>query len=403
MNDWKNIYGPAPESFEERIQGTLAGLKEPRQTASRPHRTARRVSRTLLAAAVAASLLTVTALAAGLDRLGFFDTLFGTGAVAADRTAVTPTPAPPEPEVAPDGTVTQEAYEYTWSDGEKTFTSVMPGYERTPVDQALADRLIGPYIQELDQTYTLPNEGPAGTEYEGRPNHWGAAAVTFLSFVQDEAGTGYLYFRVENPDGLDLRTRESRGYTVAGEHSVIFKGGTVLMNAGGRYFLVDTENTTDTVAYIGVPIASIEEGFDYMTVLDAYGEVGGFNEEYTLHADRLVPARTGEGQYVTVAVSPMGASLRAAEGQDLGVLVDGVESFSVTMADGSEYLVWRDDVPGADPVDNTTYLCGGPDGVMGFCFNRIIDPDQIASVTVTVMTGWDGNNEPVYDTETIIF
>ncbi len=401
MNDWKNIYGPVPESFADRIQNTLAGLEDAPK-APRPRRKARKAGRTLLVAAAVASLLSVTALAAGLDRAGFFDTLFGTGAVA-DRAEATPTPAPPEPEVAADGTVTQQAYEYTWKDGWNIITSVMPGYERAPVDEELAERLIGPYIQELDQTFSLPNTGGTG-EYAGRENTFGDITVTLLSYVQDEADTGYLYFSVENPEGLSLESWEKRGYTVAGEYYMDFLGGTVRIQAACKDFLVDTENSTDTKVYVGVPIAYVGEHMDTLTVGDTYQEVGGFQEEYTLHADRLVPARTAEGQYVTATISPMGACLKKAAAMSGGpVMADALGSFTITMTDGSEYLVLRDDNYSADAVDNTTYLCGMDNKSENMCFNRIIDPEQIASVTVTVMTGWDGNNEPVWTTETIEF
>ena len=402
MNDWKNIYGPVPESFEDRIQNTLAGLQEPRETSRSHRRTARKTGRTLLIAAAVASLLSVTALAAGLDRLGFFDTLFGTGAVAKQE-QITPTPAPPEPKTASDGTVSQAAYEYTWKDGWNIITSVMPGYERAPVDEELAEKLIGPYIRELNESFSLPNTGGTG-EYANRENTFGDITVTLLSYVQDEANTGYLYFSVENPEGLTLETWEKRGYTVAGEHYMNFLGGIVRVQAACRDFLVDTENSTDTKVYVGVPIAYVGEHLNSLTVGDAYQEVGGFQEEYTLQADRLVPARTAEGQYVTAAISPMGASLKKTAALNGGpVMVDALGNFSITMTDGSEYLVLRDDDYSADAVDNTTYLCGMNNELENMCFNRIIDPDQIASVTVTVMTGWDENNAPVWTTETIEF
>ena len=309
MNDWKNIYGPVPGSFEERVQDTLAGLEEAPGT-THAHRKARKAGRTVLIAAVIASLLSVTALAVGLDRLGFFDTLFGTGAVA-DRAEATPTPAPPERSMAADGTVTQQAYEYTWKDGWNIITSVMPGYERMPVDQDLAERLIGPYIQELNKTFSLPNTGGTG-EFADRENTFGDITVTLLSYVQDEANTGYLYFSVENPEGLSLESWEKRGYTVAGEHYMSLLGGTVRIQAACRDFLVDTKNSTDTKVYIGVPIAYVGEHMDTLTVGDTYQEVGGFQEEYALHADRLVPARIAQGQYVTATISPMGACLKKA-------------------------------------------------------------------------------------------
>lgn len=402
MNDWKKIYGPVPASFEKRVQDTLAGLE---QAQPRTRRTGRRAGRTMLIAAALAAVLSVSALAAGLDHFGLFDTLFGTGAVVTERAEVTPTPAPPSPEAAADGTVTQEAYEYTWADGTKLITSTMPGFERTPVDEALAEELIGPYVQELDKTYTLPNEGPAGTEYEGSPNLCGTATVTFLSYVQDEAGTGYLYFSVENPNGLDLQTQVKQGYTLAGDHAVHFNGGSIsAATSGGRYFLLDTGNTTDTKAYIGLPIAVIAgNDYDCLRIEDIYGQVGGFNEKYTLRSDRLVPAVTGQGQYVSATVSPMGARLETAEGQDVGVPADAVVSFAITMADGSEYPVRCDGRNGEEPTDNTTYLQIGEDGSMGCCFNRIIDTAQIASVTVTVITGGNSDDGYTFETDTIEF
>ena len=58
------------------------------------------------------------------------------------------------------------------------------------------------------------------------------------------------------------------------------------------------------------------------------------------------------------------------------------ENVSITMEDSSEYLVYEKDVS-----NNNSYSCGTVDMLgrnMGevLCFNRIIDPEQIATVTV---------------------
>ena len=165
--------------------------------------------------------------------------------------------------------------------------------------------------------------------------------------------------------------------------------------------LVDTENTTDTKAYMGVPITDVENCA--VEIVDTYGFVGGFDETYELKAERPAAAVTAEGRYVTVSVSPMGASIaEAGEWAEL-TLLDYIDRFTITMTDGSEYVVRDWARGGGEPMDNTTYLCGRIDGSAGFCFNRIIDPDAIASVTVKVITGGDADSGYTFAEDTIEF
>lgn len=391
MRNWKDIYGPTPEGFEARVQDTLAHLEDTR--AGVPARRAlRNTRRAALLAAAFAGLLTVSAFAAGA-RFGFFDSIFGNQSIAVPA-EVTPVPAPPAPETLPDGTVTREAYEYTWESGGKTVTSVMPAYERTALDQELADRLIGPYIRTLDEAVTLENTDPEDPSGVGRTTSRmdpGTPTVTLLSYVEDEAGIAWLSYSVENDGGLDLKTRERQGYTLVADGVIsgcAFRGGTVMCSPGAAAPILDTENSTSDKAYVTVPFAYTEDGVQ-VEIGDVYREVGGQAETIEVRAGRKVPAVTLEGERCTVTVSPMGARV-VPEGN--GVITPEVDALVITMADGGEYVVRRD---GPDPVDNIAYICGHDGGSWGFCFNRVIDPAQIASVIVTADLGEETFTETI--------
>ncbi len=391
MRNWKNIYGPVPESFEARVQDTLARLEDTRAAAP-ARRAVRNTRRAALLAASFAALLTVSAFAAGAH-FGFFDSVFGNQSIAAPA-ADTPTPAPPAPETLPDGTVTREAYEYTWDDGGKTVSSVMPAYERTALDRELADRLIGPYIQTLDEAVTLENidpEDPSGVGRTTSSADLGTPTVTLLSYVEDEAGIAWLSYSVENDLGLDLKTRERQGYTLVYDgfiNGCAFRGGAVMCSAGASAPILDTENSTPGKAYVTVPFAYTEDGVQ-VEIGGFYREVGGQAETIEVRAGRKVPAVTLEGERCAVAVSPMGA--RVSVDSD-GAVTPDIDALVITMTDGSQYVVRRSD---PDPVDNTAYICGYDGGSWGFCFNRVIDPAQIASVTVTADLGEDTFTETI--------
>lgn len=56
----------------------------------------------------------------------------------------------------------------------------MPGYERTPVDEALAEELIGPYVQELNASFVLDNT----TYYASRMD--GSVSCCFNRIIDTE-------------------------------------------------------------------------------------------------------------------------------------------------------------------------------------------------------------------------
>lgn len=316
--------------------------------------------------ALAAALLMGTALAAVGAHGELYRIFFGTQAVENAAAAS-----------GENGTVTVEAHESTYEDDVKgPITFDIPGYQLVQVDEAEADRLLGAYVKTMDDAYTVDG-----------------VTVTMLGYIEDEAGTCRLYYSMEDPNGFDYETYDENGYTRLGR----MDWGGAVSAGSGRGAYIDTAKSTDTTVYVCVAdVADLRPDIRGEEVR-IYGDRGGAaQEEYVppvedlfITADTLVPAETLEDDDFRILVSPMGAKVTSLHQETVWVgdepIKMGLEVLylSITMKDGTEYVVEEHDV-----TRNSTYICGSADGDSEtFCFNRLIDPADIASVTVSSITG----------------
>jgi hypothetical protein len=341
LEDLKQEFPPMPEDIRQMIETTVAQ----QVAAPAPQRKKRRTGKTALLILAAALALSGTALAVtGPGR--FYDLFFGTQAVTQDAA----------------DTVTVQPYDYTIYDAEKdtVIPLQLPGYELVAVDEAEADRLLGPYVQERNDSYTMDGY-----------------TVTILGYIQDEAGTYRLYYSIENPDGLDnISYYDYNGYTLVDPAD--WSGFRAV--TGGNMAYADTARSTDTKVYICVPgTVHIWTTAAELTICSADQDS---EISLTVESDNLVPAVTAQGGNYTVMLSPMGLNVTQNTPYEYNIGFQ-LRYAAITFADGTEYVVLDKDT---DNLDNTSYRCASANA-QGHqndlsCFNRLIDPAQAVSVTV---------------------
>ena len=87
-----------------------------------------------------------------------------------------------------------------------------------------------------------------------------------------------------------------------------------------------------------------------------------------------------------LAVNTLGENYQAIGG---GYEIDFIGKIKITYKDGSEYLIYQDIIHDGkhnddkvDPVASYSYICGGIDYAAAVVFNRIVDTDNIAKITI---------------------
>lgn len=366
LEDIKQEFPPMPEDIRAMVEKEVQKqVNAPTRPDCRP---VRKLGRTLLIAAAVLVVLTVAAVA--VNQTGLYGALFGTQAV--------------ETPVNKNGTIVVDAHDAVLEDKYKgDITIRQPGYELVAVDEEDAERLLGPYLKVSNEVYTV----------EGH-------TVTILGYLEDEIGVYRVYFSIENPDGLeDIALEENNGYLrLSGADSSGFYIG------ASQSAYVDTKNSTETKMYVC--------DINLVTELDREFEVpqlkicGGLEEEkLQFFADELVPAKIVDNGNYFIQLSPMGmmitSYIRGDEHYHFGLESTRV---SIKFRDGTEFVV-KDE---HNEILNSVYTMGGwtiENEVLhknAFCFNRLIDPEEVVSVTITEIVPMSSTEEQEY-TETIVF
>lgn len=253
-------------------------------------------------------------------------------------------------------------------------TAAVPGWERVPVDAALADELISKYISAETATIT-----------------WDEYTLSVEANLYDShTQSGLLYYSIENPAGVS-------GYVVRGQNSIIFPEDSTLPilclsgNWTGADF-IDAARSTDTKIYVcryyigseGLAAES-EQDLDLGTLKlqvrsNIDREVLGSAEISYTNENGLAGLTLADGNII---VSPIAVRIYDSK---LGYeMVNDITSIVLNYNDGTEYVV----IDNNNFTDNTTY--GVLDSVSNpsrvtFTFNRIVDINSISSVTVNGTT-----------------
>lgn len=252
-----------------------------------------------------------------------------------------------------------------------------PNREIVPVDAALAQALVGDYLPETGYRWQI-----------------GDYTLTVEGYLLDEhTGTAKFYYTVEHPGGFgdgavdwDLGLLNYNNYRL----SIVFEtqsdldsnwqtGGWIT----GREY-VDVGRSTPEKLCIVESAASdggwkAEDGLRISFTV--HGETDRDDNELTalleLPGVKSLPAVSADDPATGEAALKLSASALMLNAVD----IDRVGCIVLDYADGTQYVV-KDKANG---LDNTDYVCGWGDApvwTVRYCFNRLVDPSQVAAVIV---------------------
>lgn len=247
--------------------------------------------------------------------------------------------------------------DYSSSDGVKEYDedgklmTLVPAWERVPVDQEVAQRLVAPYLYTLEEN-VLTKDGFTFT----------IEAIVYDSNTESSV----MRWSVENPEGLGDYLVNEQGELCMMESSKLF------WISGGRDYL-DTDLSTDTKLVVTTYDIHWEDEF--------WVEFGVSRGERKPDTETIILPRKDFGGMEAlhfdggVTVSPI--AIRFAER-------DSVElsQCSLRFADGSVYEVFDDQAF----VDNTTSgLNDSEEHCVTYTFNRVVDVEQVTELLVNGM------------------
>ncbi len=253
-------------------------------------------------------------------------------------------------------------------------------------DEDAAERLVGEHVAQIGESVTVYGY-----------------TLTLDEYIIDENGCGAITYTLSNPDGL-------AGICDAGYGEYYMSPDVpmkeiYLCTTGGKYIdhkskfvdsrsIVDRTQTTDTelhaVMYFTVPEMQ-EEGEGIQIVHSGYelgekGEVASEErEEITFMPDSFVSSDiyTSDAGY-TARISPVGIRFDGPIFEQAGDKGWTAKKLLITYTDGSVYQAKDED------VNNIIVGCySNTDGGLSEVFNRLVDTEKIASITVNGPDGED--------------
>lgn len=228
----------------------------------------------------------------------------------------------------------------------------LPAWERVPVDETLAEKLIAPYIFEVSEAAV-----------------WDDYTLCVEAVLYDAGtGAGLIYYTVENPNGVD-------GYEVFEDGELWWPAQSPVFTRlqGPERCYIDTAMTTQTKLYLCSYFITnnsvdrlnigIGPGADRIQVNDIILD---------LPTSSLADLTLADG---AVTVSPISIQL---DQEALGLPTDNdPDRIALRYADGSEYVVEDEDTF----ISNHTYALS--DGTLiTYTFNRIVDTHSVTAVEV---------------------
>ena len=357
------------ENYQQRKEALLRAVSEKRSSHVRQWR----MPKVAVAAIVAACIALPAGAYAVASHTDFFDGAFGTGWRSSHQ---------PE-EMLQD------------QDGDKLpCTVVYPGSEAAPVDQEMAERLLGSAMYSEPLTITSPD----------------GHVLTIESLVRSDRALVYS-FTLAREGGVTALEWNDQTNNVAAKGAYTPLDQQMSWSIAGDEFLyIDpTTSTADELHGYGYSVfgAAVPKGKSLN--LTVYTCDAPFNEDFSedqFHEDHYtIPCKdvvesldfeNGEGG--VVEVSPLGLSLDSRTGlfpkvgkgeYDRAQDPVNILAILVNLEDGSSYSVWNSEAN----LDNSLSAClwsdGGRNPQLTLAFNRLVDPAQVTSVEVTVVDGLD--------------
>ncbi len=238
---------------------------------------------------------------------------------------------------------------------------VYPTVEQIPLDGDLAEAEVAPYISDVGKTI-----------------HYGDYALTVEAHLYDSAtGCGYIYYNLENPNGII-------GYYLQHDGEISWSGVEVvsILGCAGKNYIVE-EETTETVLsvahyYCGAKGEPIEVGFfhdaDAGKLFLSLEDGGGMKS-----------ISAGDGLF---SISPIAMKFQITQMDFLGeydadgVFVTPIDDaniwkLAIRYQDGTEYVVLCD-----EPYTRNYFYSLGDYTNLYYAFNRLVDVEKIDTVVI---------------------
>ena len=348
---------------EKRMQETYAQIRRDTKTSKKRGR-----KHTSMAAAAALAVILISGTTAGAAYISAHTDLLGNVFGQQSRT-------------------TKEAYDTVVDNGKGGTTVTMPSREYVAVDEAQAEKLVEPYVEDLNITRKI-----------------GDYPLTIINNISD-GNAGVLSLKLENPNGIkaihaDEGTNETKGAYFTQDRDFYFYLEGADESLVADKMTIDNKKSSDTCYYLYSSYVCSAKNTDLKFHLEQYGkpvsepkddDMATHKEDIALGIGKmpLTSAVNPENNKEQFAYSAISLSLNLANGfglddeiqkEDGQTFVDPyyLKKLVLKYKDGSEYTVLDEN------VDNTNYLCGEMENgdTIKIVFNRIVDWSQVETLVV---------------------
>lgn len=348
---------------EKRMQETYAQIRRDTKTSKKRGR-----KHTSMAAAVALAVILISGTTAGAAYISAHTDLLGNVFGQQSRT-------------------TKEAYDTVVDNGKGGTTVTMPSREYVAVDEAQAEKLVEPYVEDLNITRKI-----------------GDYTLTIINNISD-GNAGVLSLKLENPNGIkaihaDEGTNEAKGAYFTQDRDFYFYLEGADESLVADKMTIDSKKSSDTCYYLYSSYVCSAKNTDLKFHLEQYGkpvselkdnDMATQKEDIALGIGKmpLTSAVNPENNKEQFAYSAISLSLNLANGfglddeiqkEDGQTFVDPyyLKKLVLKYKDGSEYTVLDEN------MDNTNYVCGEMENgdTIKIVFNRMVDWSQVETLVV---------------------
>lgn len=282
---------------------------------------------------------------------------------------------------------TKEAYDTVVDNGKGGTTVTMPSREYVAVDEAQAEKLVEPYVEDLNITRKI-----------------GDYTLTIINNISD-GNAGVLSLKLENPNGIkaihaDEGTNEAKGAYFTQDRDFYFYLEGADESLVADKMTIDSKKSSDTCYYLYSSYVCSAKNTNLKFHLEQYGkpvselkdnDMATQKEDIALGIGKmpLTSAVNPENNKEQFAYSAISLSLNLANGfglddeiqkEDGQTFVDPyyLKKLVLKYKDGSEYTVLDEN------VDNTNYVCGEMENgdTIKIVFNRMVDWSQVETLVV---------------------
>ena len=348
---------------EKRMQETYAQIRRDTKTSKKRGR-----KHTSMAAAAALAVILISGTTAGAAYISAHTDLLGNVFGQQSRT-------------------TKEAYDTVVDNGKGGTTVTMPSREYVAVDEAQAEKLVEPYVEDLNITRKI-----------------GDYTLTIINNISD-GNAGVLSLKLENPNGIkaihaDEGTNEAKGAYFTQDRDFYFYLEGADESLVADKMTIDSKKSSDTCYYLYSSYVCSAKNTNLKFHLEQYGkpvselkdnDMATQKEDIALGIGKmpLTSAVNPENNKEQFAYSAISLSLNLANGfglddeiqkEDGQTFVDPyyLKKLVLKYKDGSEYTVLDEN------VDNTNYVCGEMENgdTIKIVFNRMVDWSQVETLVV---------------------